>query len=109
MRKSYSPPPPVTHPSFDREVGKRDSVYRAMLNPHEETTYSSILEEKCYCTVDPFQPAGYLTSFAYECFGKSYYDKRNIVYVHYVEKYKVLVYTADTAEFIQTILHHETQ
>jgi hypothetical protein len=46
MRKSYSPPPPVTHPSVDREVGKRDSVYREMSNLHEETTYSSILERK---------------------------------------------------------------
>jgi hypothetical protein len=46
MRKSYSPSLPVTHPSIDREAGKRDSVCRAMSNLHEETTYSSILVRK---------------------------------------------------------------
>jgi hypothetical protein len=52
MRKSHSAPPPVTHPSIDKEVGKRASVYREISNIHEETTYSSVLERKA--TIRPF-------------------------------------------------------
>jgi hypothetical protein len=36
----------VTHPSIDKEVGNRASVYRAISNIHQETPYSSVLERK---------------------------------------------------------------
>jgi hypothetical protein len=103
MRKSYSPPPPVTHPGIDREVGKRDSVYRAMSNLHEETTYSSILERKATVrSIQSSQPVIRRPSRTNAL--ESDTPTRGISSTYTSSNVDDSVYTADTAEFNQAIL-----
>jgi hypothetical protein len=100
MRKSYSPPPPVTHPSFDREVGKRDSVYRAMSNLHEETAYSSILVRKA--TVQSIQSSQPVIRSPFRTNAlESDTPTRGISSTYSASNVDDSVYTADTSEFNQ--------
>jgi hypothetical protein len=103
---SHSPPPPVTHPSIDKEVVKRASVYRAISNIHEETTYSSVLERKA--TVQSIQSSQAVFRRLFRTNDlESGSPTREISSTYTASNIEDSVYTADTAKYNQATSQHE--
>jgi hypothetical protein len=101
-----SPPPPIAQAI---EAGKRDSIYRAMSNMYDQTTYSSSLPERKLAVPPTSQsrvipinviPYDHLDAVPPPKRISSSYSASNVV------EYDS-VYTADTAEFNQANSQYE--